>query len=148
MDALHQNMAVYTHSGSAPCVQAASGERVAGIGLDMRGAREKNNDAPIDLIVPPEGIGWEMEATSIVKGTKNLVAAKKVMDWAASKGANELYSIYFGVVAHSEVKKLPPNYPQDAEARMVKIELQKMADDRDRILAEWTRRYGMKAARR
>src|SRR5690606_17006295 len=27
MDALHENMAVYTHSGSAPCVQAAKGER-------------------------------------------------------------------------------------------------------------------------
>ena len=37
MDALHENIAVYTHSGSAPCVQAARGERVAGIALDMRG---------------------------------------------------------------------------------------------------------------
>ena len=29
MDKLHQNVAVYTHSGSAPCVQAAKGERRA-----------------------------------------------------------------------------------------------------------------------
>ena len=36
MDALHQNIAVYTHSGSAPCVQAATGERLIGIGFDMR----------------------------------------------------------------------------------------------------------------
>ena len=42
MDGLHQNIAVYTHSGSAPCVQAARGERVAGIALDMRGASEKS----------------------------------------------------------------------------------------------------------
>ena len=41
MDKLHDNIAVYTHSGSAPCVQAAKGERMAGIGFDMRGAREK-----------------------------------------------------------------------------------------------------------
>ncbi len=41
MDKLHQNIAVYTHSGSAPCVQAAKGERVIGIGFDMRGAKEK-----------------------------------------------------------------------------------------------------------
>ena len=39
MDKLHQNVAVYTHSGSAPCVQAAKGERTIGIGFDMRGAR-------------------------------------------------------------------------------------------------------------
>jgi len=148
MDALHQNMAVYTHSGSAPCVLAAGGERLAGLGLDMRGAREKSNDAPINVIVPAEGTGWEMEAASIVKGTKNLAVAKKIMDWVASKGANELYSIYFGVVAHNEVKKLPPNYPPEGEARMAKIDLQKMADDRESILVEWSKRYGAKAVRK
>ena len=52
MDALHQNIAQYLHSGSAPCVQAAKGERLIGIGFDMRGATEKTKGAPIDLIVP------------------------------------------------------------------------------------------------
>jgi iron(III) transport system substrate-binding protein len=37
MDGLHDNIAVYTHSGSAPCVQAAKGERMVGLGFDMRG---------------------------------------------------------------------------------------------------------------
>ena len=32
-DKLHQNIAVYTHSGSAPCVQAGKGERVIGLGF-------------------------------------------------------------------------------------------------------------------
>ena len=82
MDALHQNVPQYLHSGSAPCVQAAKGERLIGIGFDMRGATEKTKGAPIDLIVPKEGLGWEMEATAIVKGTKNLDAAKKLADWA------------------------------------------------------------------
>src|SRR5947207_10058877 len=50
MDALHENIAVYTHSGSAPCVQAARGERVAGIALDMRGASEKTKGAPLEVI--------------------------------------------------------------------------------------------------
>ena len=40
MDALHQNIAQYIHSGSAPCVQAAKGERLIGIGLDMQRARQ------------------------------------------------------------------------------------------------------------
>src|SRR3989440_5118893 len=91
MDGLHENVAVYTHSGSAPCVQAAKGERMVGIGFDMRGAREKSQGAPLELILPKEGAGWDMEATSIVKGTKNLELAKKVADWGASKSASELY---------------------------------------------------------
>ena len=68
MDALHQNVAQYLHSGSAPCVQAAKGERLMGIGFDMRGATEKTKGAPIDLIVPKEGLGWEMEVTGHHEG--------------------------------------------------------------------------------
>jgi iron(III) transport system substrate-binding protein len=146
MDALHENVAVYTHSGSAPCVQAAKGERIVGLGYDMRAASEKTKGAPIDIVLPTEGAGWDMEASSIVKGTKNLAIAKKVMDWAATKGANELYSKYYAIVAHPEVKNLPKNYPENADAKMAKIDLQVMANNRDAILAEWSKRYESKAA--
>jgi iron(III) transport system substrate-binding protein len=146
MDALHENMAVYTHSGSAPCVQAARGERVAGIALDMRGASEKTKGAPIDVILPSEGTGWEMEASAIVKGTKNLELAKKVADWTATKGANELYSKTYALVAMPDTGTTPPNYPANAEKAMIKNDLVWMAENRERILAEWTKRYESKAA--
>lgn len=146
MDGLHKNIAVYTHSGSAPCVQAAKGERVVGLGFDMRGAREKSNGAPIDIVLPAEGAGWDMEASSIMKGTQKLALAKKIQDWAASKSANELYSKYYAIVAHPDVKNLPKNYPENAEAKMAKVDLQKMANDRDAILKEWSKRYESKAA--
>jgi iron(III) transport system substrate-binding protein len=146
MDKLHDNIAVYTHSGSAPCVQAAKGERLVGIGFDMRGAREKTQGAPIDIILPKEGAGWDMEATAIVKGTKNLELAKKVADWGASKGASELYSKYYAIVADPSVKNTPPNYPATAEQAMVKNDFAWMAENRDRILAEWSKRYESKAA--
>jgi iron(III) transport system substrate-binding protein len=146
MDALHQNMAVYTHSGSAPCVQAARGERVAGIALDMRGASEKTKGAPLEVIIPAEGTGWEMEASAVVKGSKNLELAKKVLDWVASKGANELYAHTYAVVALPGAEKLPPNYPKDAEKLLIKNDFGWMATNRGRILAEWTKRYDSKAA--
>ena len=146
MDKLHDNIAVYTHSGSAPCVQAAKGERMAGIGFDMRGAREKTQGAPIEIVLPKEGAGWELEATSIVKGTKNLELAKKVADWGASKQASELYSKYYAIVAEPSVKNTPPNYPPTAEQAMVKNDFGWMAENRDRILAEWSKRYEFKAA--
>jgi iron(III) transport system substrate-binding protein len=146
MDALHENIAVYTHSGSAPCVQAARGERVAGIALDMRGASEKTKGAPLEVIIPEEGTGWEMEAAGIVKGTKNLEVAKKVADWVTTKGANELYSKTYAIVAMPGVENFPPNYPAGAEKRMIKNDLVWMAENRDRILAEWSKRYESKAA--
>lgn len=146
MDALHQNIAVYTHSGSAPCVQSARGERVIGIAFDMRGAREKSQGAPLDLVLPPEGTGWDMEATAIMKGTKNLAAAQKLADWAISRKAYELYGKYYAIVGLPGLNPAPANYPPNAEAAMVKIDLAKMGQERDRILAEWSKRYESKAA--
>lgn len=148
MDALHNNIAVYTHSGSAPCVQAARGERVAGIALDMRGASEKTKGAPLEVIIPSEGTGWEIEAAAVVKGSKNMVLAKKVADWIATKGANELYSKTYAVVALPGVENLPPNYPVGAEKTLIKNDFGWMAENRERILAEWTKRYDAKAAKK
>ena len=101
MDALHQNMAVYTHSGSAPCVQAAKGERVAGISFDMRArAGEGGRARRSRSSRRPRASAGTWRRFAIVKGTKKADAAKKVADWAVTKAANELYSKYYAVVAH------------------------------------------------
>ncbi len=148
MDKLHDNVAVYTHSGSAPCGQAARGERMVGIGFDMRGASEKTKGAPIELVIPKEGSGWDMEATAIVKGTKNLAAAQRVADFAVSRKANELYGKYYAIVAAPGLNVAPPNYPANAEPSMLPLDLAWMSENRDRILAEWTKRYDGKSAPR
>jgi iron(III) transport system substrate-binding protein len=146
MDGLHENIAAYLHSGSAPCVQAARGERTVGLALDMRGAAEKSKGAPIEVVIPKEGVGWEMEASAIVKGSKNLAVAKKVADWSTTKEANELYSKTYAIVAARGVENKPANYPANAEAGMIRNDLSWMADNRDRVLAEWSKRYESKAA--
>lgn len=146
MDGLHENIAAYLHSGSAPCVQAARGERTVGLALDMRGASEKSKGAPIEVVIPKEGVGWEMEASAIVKGSKNLPVAKKIADWSTTKEANELYSKTYAIVAARGVENKPANYPANAEAGMIRNDLSWMADNRDRVLAEWSKRYESKAA--
>jgi iron(III) transport system substrate-binding protein len=44
------------------------------------------------------------------------------------------------------VKNIPPNYPATAEQLMIKNDFNWMADNRDRVLAEWSKRYESKAA--
>ncbi|WNJ88841.1 putative 2-aminoethylphosphonate ABC transporter substrate-binding protein [Bosea sp. 685] len=146
MDGLHENIGAYLHSGSAPCVQAARGERTVGLALDMRGAAEKTKGAPIEVVIPKEGVGWEMEASAIVKGSKNLALAKKVADWTASPEANTIYAKTYAIVAVPGADNTPPNYPANAEAGMIKNDLSWMADNRERVLAEWSKRYESKAA--
>jgi iron(III) transport system substrate-binding protein len=150
MEQLHESIALYTHSGSAPCVQAGRGERVVGLSFDMRGAREKTQGAPIDVVVPEDGAGWEMEAFALVRGrpAAQTAAARRIADWAASRKANELYGRFYAVVAHRDVISHPPNYPPHAEARMLRSDFAWMAQNRDRILAEWSRRFDQRRGTR
>lgn len=145
MDKLHQNIAQYTHSGSKPCKQAAAGEFPIGISFEYRAAKLKESGAPIDVVFPKEGLGWDLEATAIMKGTKNLDAAHKLADWSASQSANELYEKNFAIVAMPGIAKPNPLIPANYEHRLVKQDLRWSATNRDRILAEWTRRYDAKS---
>jgi iron(III) transport system substrate-binding protein len=145
MDKLHANIAQYTHSGSKPCNQAAQGEFVVGISFEYRGNTNKAKGAPIDLVFPKEGLGWDLEAFGIHKGTKKLAAAKKLADWASSKSAMKLYGKNFAITAQPGVAEPLPNVPKDYEERLVKMDFKKTAEARERILAEWTKRYNAKS---
>lgn len=145
MDKLHENIAQYTHSGSKPCKQAAAGEFPVGISFEYRAAKLKDSGAPIDLVFPKEGLGWDVEATAIVKGSKNLAAAKKLADWSASRSANLLYEKNFAIVAMPGVASPNAHIPANYASRLVKQDLRWVARNRDRILTEWTRRYEAKS---
>ena len=145
MDALHENIAQYTHSGSKPCNMAGTGEYVMGISFEYRANANKAKGAPIDLVFPKEGLGWDLEAFAIHKGTKKLEAAKKLADWASSKDAMLLYGKNFAITAQPGVAEPLKNVPADYEKRLVKMDFKHAADNRERILAEWTKRYDSKS---
>ncbi|WP_088278427.1 putative 2-aminoethylphosphonate ABC transporter substrate-binding protein [Ideonella sp. A 288] len=145
MDGLHENIAQYTHSGSKPCNMAASGEYVVGISFEYRANANKAKGAPIDLVFPKEGLGWDLEAFAIHKGTKKVEAARKLADWASSKDAMLLYGKNFAITAQPGVAAPLANVPKDYEARLVKMDFGWAAENRERILAEWTKRYNAKS---
>ncbi len=145
MDALHENIAQYTHSGSKPCNMAAAGEYVVGISFEYRGHSNKAKGAPIDLVFPKEGLGWDLESFAIHKGTKKLDAAKKLADWASSKDAMMLYGKNFAITAQPGVAPKLANIPADYESRLIKMNFEYSASNRERILDEWNKRYNAKS---
>jgi len=148
MDALHENIGQYTHSGSKPCNMASAGEYVVGISFEYRANANKAKGAPIDLVFPKEGLGWDLEAFAIHKGTKKLDAVKKLADWASSKDAMLLYGKNFAITAQPGVAQPLANVPADYEARLVKMDFAVAAANRERVLAEWTNRYNAKSEKR
>ncbi len=145
MDGLHANIAAYTHSGSKPCKMAAAGEIPIGVSFAFRGAKSKAAGAPIDIIVPEEGVGWDMEATAIVAGTDNLEDAKTLADWTITKKANEMYNSGYAVVAYPGVAKPVEHFPTNLLEKMIDNDFEFAANNRKAILDEWQKRYDSKS---
>ena len=145
MDALHNNIGTYTHSGSKPCKLAASGETAIGISFAFRAAKSKKEGAPLDIVFPTEGLGWDMEATAIIKGTDKLEAAKILADWAASQKANEMYNEGYAVIAMPGIAQPVEYFPANAEALMIENDFAWSAANRDAILTKWQQRYDSKS---
>lgn len=145
MDGLHQNIASYTHSGSKPCKDVARGEIPIGVSIDFRAAEAKTQGLPVDVVVPAEGVGWDMEATALMAGARHEAAAKTFIDWAVSRDAQRLFARNFAIVADPAVTEHPANLPSDLEARLARIDLAESSRNRDRIIDAWSRRYGAKA---
>ena len=124
---------------------AAQGEYVVGISFEYRANSNKAKGAPIDLVFPKEGLGWDLEAFGIMKGTKQMEAAKKLADWASSKDAMQLYGKNFAITAQPGVASPLANIPADYEKRLVKMDFKVAADNRERVLAEWNKRYDAKS---
>ena len=148
MDALHQNIGVYTHSGSKPCRQAGAGEFPVGLSFEYRANKTKKDGAPIDIVFPKEGLGWDVEATAIMKTSKKQEAAKVLADWAVTPDANKLYAANFAILALPEAQEKHEFIPADLEKRLAKNDFGWAAANRDRILTEWARRYESKAEKK
>jgi iron(III) transport system substrate-binding protein len=145
MDALHKNMWRYTHSGSQPATLAARGEAIVGISFDLRAAREKAQGGPIDIIFPTEGLGWEMNALAIVKSGPNPEGGKALAEWGASDAAMKMYAETRSISARPEFARAIPNIPNDLADRIIANDFEWAAKNRERILAEWSRRYEAKS---
>ena len=145
MDRLHKNISHYTHSGSKPCKQAAAGEIPIGVSFAFRGARSKAKGAPIEIIVPAEGVGWEMEASAIMKGTPKLEAAQTLIDWTITRKAMEMYNVAYAVVGMPGVAKPVEHFPDGLLDAMIKNDFEYAATNRKSILAEWQKRYDSKS---
>ncbi len=145
MDALHQNMERYTHSGSKPCRLAAAGEVPIGISFAFRGAKLKKKGAPLDLITPTEGVGWEVEASGILKTSKKIEAAKKLIDWHISPAAMKIFNDYLPILAIPALAEPVEHFPPDTMEKMIDNDFGWAASNRKRILGEWQKRYDAKS---
>jgi iron(III) transport system substrate-binding protein len=144
LEALDENIAQYIKSGSRPCRAAASGEYAIGASFAFSAVKLIMEGYPITLVVPSEGAGYEMEVTGLMKAAKNKDDAKTFMDWLLTPAAAKLYgersemSVVPGAKPTEAV--LNAGLPEDVSTVLYKMDFDWSAQNKERILAEWTSR--------
>jgi iron(III) transport system substrate-binding protein len=89
MKKLHANIGSYNGQSPAAILSVSQGEFAACPNWAHDILTERTKNPQVELVVP-KGTGFEIGAVSIIKGTKNLPAAKAYVDWVLTKEAGEL----------------------------------------------------------
>ena len=140
MKKLHANISQYTRSGTGPIKAAARGETTISISFVHDGPGEKLQGFPIETITPSDGTGAEIGSMSLIKGARNLEAAKKFYEWALTGPAQEI-----GAAAKqfqlpsNKTAKVDPNVPDFKKIKFINYDYAKYgaSAERRRLIAKW-----------
>ena len=140
LKSLHKNINQYTRSGAAPAKAAAQGETLIGITFLHDLVTMAVGGAPIKLVAPCEGTGYEVGSMSIIKGGKNPKEARMWYDWALTPEAQALGAEAKAYQIPSNTKaKVPPQAPRLDQTKVIDYDFQKYGSsaERKRLLSKW-----------
>jgi iron(III) transport system substrate-binding protein len=145
MKALHKNIGQYPRSGTGPIKAAARGETTVSISFVHDGPGEKAQGFPVETVTPTDGTGAEIGSMSIVKGARNLEAAKKFYEWALSPQAQQ-----FGAAAKqfqlpsNKGTAIDPRVPDFKKIKFINYDYAKYgaSAERRRLIARWEKEVG------
>jgi iron(III) transport system substrate-binding protein len=142
LKALHKNVNQYTKSGAAPAKATALGETAVGITFMHDAITMVVDGAPVRVVAPCEGTGYEIGSMSIIKGARNLDNAKKWYDWALTPAAQSIGAQTKQYqVPSSEKATVPPQAPKLEEMKLINFDFAKYgsSEERRRLLSKWER---------
>lgn len=144
LDQLHENIAQYVHSGSKPAKMAASGECAVGISFGYAGIGQRDKGAPVEVIFPEEGSGWDLEANALMKKEEINPAAYTFLDWAISDEAMDLYRVNYPIVTVENTGTYE-GYDSNPLDQLIDNDFSWAAENRENILNEWMEKYDSKS---
>ena len=145
LKAMHKNISNYARQGVGPIKATARGENLIGVAFIHDVVTEAQAGFPVKSVAPCEGTGYEIGSMSIVKGTRNLDAAKKFVDWALTPAAQKLGqdSKQFQLPSNKGTP-ISPLSPKPAEIKLIDYDFAKFgaSAERKRLLERWDREVG------
>ncbi len=142
MKALHKNISGYTRSGTAQAPNVAKGEVAVGVSFIFGFEGWRYNRYPVATGAPCEGTSYEIGGIALVRGSRNLEAAKKYYDWLMSPAGQSL-----GAKAGSfqspanKTFQHDPRIPSLDSVKLIKYDFEKYGktSERQHLLGRWRR---------
>ena len=136
LEGMNKNAAQYTKSGSAPAKLVANGEYAVGVSWDHAVYSRVDQGFPIEGIIPSEGTAYDLDSVAILKGCKNLEAAKKLIDWLGTAEAMTL-------VGQTRSKVTRPGIPGTVnfEPKLIKYNAVWAGENKNRIMSTWKEKF-------
>ncbi|MCL2200821.1 MAG: extracellular solute-binding protein [Oscillospiraceae bacterium] len=142
MERLDVNIQDYIHSGAGPANMAAIGETVVGISFGFPGISRLQEGAPVAVVFPEAGSGWDMEANALIAKDNINPAAKTFLNWAISDEAMAIYNEAFPIISTGEGGSYYGFEGQNPVDQLIEQDFVWIATNREAILNEWERRFG------
>jgi iron(III) transport system substrate-binding protein len=140
LKALHANINQYTKSGSAPIKAAAQGETLIGVVFQHDVVAMKATGAPLEVVSPCEGTGYEIGSMSIIAGARNLEEAEQFYDFALRPDVQEKAkdARSFQVPSNKNAAP-PPESPDLSQVKLIDYDFKKYgsSEERSRLLQKW-----------
>jgi iron(III) transport system substrate-binding protein len=136
LEKLNKNVAQYTKSGGAPAKLVARGEYAVGVTWDYVVYSRADKGLPIEAIIPNEGTSFDLDSVAILKGCRNMEAAKKLIDWIGTKEGQTFIAKYRSKMVRPGVAgrvKVDP--------KLIKYDALWAARNQKRIMSQWKDRF-------
>ncbi|MBC7603633.1 MAG: ABC transporter substrate-binding protein [Ramlibacter sp.] len=140
LKSLHKNVSQYSRSGTGPIKAVARGETAVSISFVHDGPGEKMQGFPVETITPSEGTGAEIGSMSVIKGARNLDAAKKFYDWALTPAAQEMAAAAKQFqLPSNKAAKVDPRVPDFKKIKLINYDYAKYggSSERRRLISRW-----------
>ena len=139
MKKLRPNVQLYTKSGGGGTLPVGLGQAGGGIFFIVDALDTKAKGYDVVISFPKEGIGTAAEAIALIKGAKNLDAAKKLIDWATSPAMQSQFSKYkINFIPANPAVTLEPSLAEILKgAKIVPIDPDFAGANRKRIVDRW-----------
>lgn len=142
---LNANVSSYPKSGSAPVKAAARGETGIAIAFSHDILALIDEGFPLKSVAPCEGTAFQVAAAGIIKGARNMDAAKKWIEWSLSPEAQSM-------AEGAKMYSMPSNTKATVPAAVKNMPLGKTfdydgarfgsAETRSKLLKRWTDEIG------